>query len=527
MYKLVIVEDEHDVRQRLIGLVEKAESKFKLCGEYENGIDAYDGILSECPDLIITDIKIPYIEGLELVEKVRQVLPLVKVIVITGFNEFDYAKQAANLGVVGFISKPVTMQDIKSLLFKTQDILDREYLTQQNLGQLQAFYESSLPIIRENELYRLSNLQGVSPAFEKRLAHSGIRLNYRFFAMCVFDFDEVLEDSGEPYDLAMSSVRKLAAETIGDVCDFDLFSRYEKLCLILKSNSGLSASALATHIERIILRVGRYSGMPLSAGLSNVYENNKNFAGMLKEALHALEIRRIMGGRKVFLYSASSQNTSLKPAASDATIRELGYLLRFKSSDECIAALAEIWETPQNFGDTNTYYYLLTSVLNALLQACDDLEGLLAARGGEGSLYSRLFEMKTADEAFEFFKDIINTISALNSQQIVNSMERNMQKVLAYMDAHYCDASISFETMAADVNFSVSYISAIFKKNMGTTFVKQLTSMRMEKAKQLLQNPSLKIIDVAEQVGYQDPYYFSHCFRKYTGMSPKEYRSNE
>ena len=95
------------------------------------------------------------------------------------------------------------------------------------------------------------------------------------------------------------------------------------------------------------------------------------------------------------------------------------------------------------------------------------------------------------------------------------------------MDAHFCDADLSFELMAKDVNFSVSYISALFKKKMGTSFVKHLTALRMEKAKELLGDASIKIVDAAEQLGYADPYYFSHCFKKYTGVSPKEFRGLE
>ena len=151
-YKLVIVEDEHDVRQRLVGLIEKSGYGFEIAAQYETGIDAYDGIISDNPDLILTDIKIPYINGIELSKMVREIYPLVKIIIITGYSEFDYAKEAANLGVLGFISKPITQENINELLEKAETSLNEEFLTGANLNRLSNFYQESLPIIRESEL---------------------------------------------------------------------------------------------------------------------------------------------------------------------------------------------------------------------------------------------------------------------------------------------------------------------------------------------------------------------------------------
>lgn len=114
----------------------------------------------------------------------------------------------------------------------------------------------------------------------------------------------------------------------------------------------------------------------------------------------------------------------------------------------------------------------------------------------------------------------------MNESKIVDSVERNMQNILDYIHTHYTDPNLNLESLAAGVNFSISYISALFKKNLNTTFVKYLTNLRMERAQELLINPDLKIVDVAQQLGYNDPYYFSFCFKRQTGVSPKEYRAH-
>ena len=105
--------------------------------------------------------------------------------------------------------------------------------------------------------------------------------------------------------------------------------------------------------------------------------------------------------------------------------------------------------------------------------------------------------------------------------------QKNLSKIINYIDSHYRDNDLSLELLAEKVDISVSYISAILKKEKNTTFVKYLTTLRMEKAKELLKNPNNKIVDIAESIGFSEPYYFSHSFKKYQGVSPKEYRNNE
>ena len=524
MYKLVIVEDERDVRQRLVGLIEKSDCNFEIVAEYENGIDAYDGIISDNPDLILTDIKIPYINGIELSKMLREIYPLIKIIIITGYSEFDYAKEAANLGVLGFISKPITLENIQNLLGKAEAALDKEFLTGSNLNKLSAFYQENLPVIKENELFSLSKMSEVPPAFEQRLNSSNIRIDYPYFVVVSFDFDELPEGDPERYDLAFSSIRKSIGDEFAEFYDYDLFNRYEKLCLILKSNIEPDKKELELRIERIILRAGRFSEMPVSAGLSSIYHNNRNFSAMVREAGRALEYRSVMGGGKVFFFG-NFQSPTEKLQVNDSLIKELGYILHTQTTESCIEKIDMIkTASPVR---KNSLYYAATGILNVLIRYCDDLEGLYARCGGLDIIYRRLFEIKTDDEAYDYLKDMVRTIKELNDGVIVDNVERNLRLVTSYMEAHFCDPEISFETLAREVNFSVSYISALLKRKLNTSFVKMLTNLRMEKAKELLLNPSLKIIDIAEQLGYNDAYYFSHCFKRNVGIPPKEYRNEQ
>jgi two-component system response regulator YesN len=521
VYKLTVVEDERDVRNRLISLIKKADSGFTITSSYETGIDAYEGILTDSPDLIVTDIKIPYINGIELIKMARQVFPLVKIIVVTGYNEFDYAKEAANLGVAGFISKPVTLEDISAVLKKARDELDGEYLTASSLERLSAFYKDSLPIVREYDLYRLSTMLDVAPAFEGKLQGSGVNLDYHYFAMCVFDFDGgpgglVLEK----HDVVFSSIRKSVADELEGMFDCNFFNRYEKLCLILKSDAVPDMDMLELKIDRAIQRVSRFSETPVSAGISNAY-GKKDFALMVREAMRALEYRGVMGGGRVFLYGNSAPLSAGLPV-DDGLIKELSYMIHFRTAEDCLARI----DCAMGGANADSLYYIATGIINALMRACDNLADLYAYFGNQDNIYRRLFELKTEGGIVGFLRESAMAVRKINDNVITDNVDRNLRKVMHYIEEHYMLPDFDFDSLARAAGFSVSYISAMLRKRKNTSFIKILTGLRMEKALELLADPSLKLVDIAERLGYSDAYYFSHCFKKYKGVSPKEFREH-
>jgi two-component system response regulator YesN len=525
MYKLAVVEDENDIRSRIVDMIKNSGCNFYISSEYANGIDAYDGIVSDNPDLILTDIRIPGIGGIELAKMVRRSLPFVKIIFITGFSEFEYAKEAANLGVIGFISKPVGFDELMTLLEKAEQALDDEYLTASSINKLSDFYESNLPTIRDNDLYRLSKMSEVPVTFDRKLKSNGISLDYNFFMVGIFDFDTIREGEGEHYELAYSSIRKTIDEEFNGLFDFEMFNRYEKFCFILKSDTPPDISKLNRHLEHIVQRIGRYSGMTVSVGVSSVFEKNKNFATMYKEAMRALIMRSVMGGNNVFFFRDIA-TTHSQLSVDDKMIRELGYMMHFHPLQKCLERIDEIWS---NLEDAKVpLLYVSTNILNVLIKACNDLDGLYSLYGGKDSdsLYSGLFQITNDKDALLYLKNLAQIIANLNDGAIIDNMEYTLRKIMFYMENHFCDPEISFESLAKNVNFSTNYIGVLLKKKLNTSFVKMLTSLRMEKAKTLLTDSSLKIADVSEQLGYKDSYYFSHCFKKYVGVSPREFKNS-
>lgn len=525
MYKLILVDDEFDIRSRLIQTIESLDCGFEVVANYDNGIDAYDGVLQINPDIIVTDIRMPFMTGIELLKKVKESLPLIKSVIITGFDEFDYAKKAIDLGVSGFLTKPITRNDLEEILKKAKNELDEEYQRNSNLENMENFIKESLPVIKENNLHRLITLTSPDKKFIKKLEFNGIFLNYKYFMTCIVDMDLDLNNMDvEKYEFNLLSVKKYIQESMQNNFVHETFTNDDEIITIIKSNEEISLSQIEHCFEYVLMKTEKFLNLTISVGIS-LPSKEKNFKEMYNQAQSALEYRSIMGGNEIFYAGNFDTNYEKVRIIDEDDMKELNYSIKYHTLEETkkvMDCLKKKLSKPEYLASNS---FNLSMILNNIVRSCDDLDSLY----GESkiSYYDRLFEMKTVEEAFNWLQGLVERIKLLNKDTIADSIQKNLNKIINYIDTHYTDNDLSLEVLAEKVNISISYVSAILKKEKNTTFVKYLTTLRMEKAKELLKNPNMKIVDIAESVGYSEPYYFSHSFKKYQGVSPKEYRTNE
>lgn len=155
MYRVIIADDESAVRERLLSLVSKLNKDFEVVGSFENGYDTLEALETLQPDLLITDIKMPYIDGIELIKQAKLELPLLQTIIISGYDSFDYAKQAIDLKVVGYISKPISFEELKEAMYKVKNEIDKELSIDKNIIDLQEQAKTNLSFIQEDDLCKL------------------------------------------------------------------------------------------------------------------------------------------------------------------------------------------------------------------------------------------------------------------------------------------------------------------------------------------------------------------------------------
>ncbi|MDO4799186.1 MAG: response regulator [Bacillota bacterium] len=533
-YKLVIIDDEQEIREKMRRMIELSDTDFEIVGEYENGIEAYDGILSVQPELMVTDIKIPYVDGLETIRRVQEVMPLIKSVVTTGFDEYDYAKTAANLGVIGFINKPISQSEIRDILIKAQAQLDHEFSISENIKQLQEFHQKNLPILRENDLCRLLAMAEVSEAFRRKLLSDGVDLGFRFAMLGVFEFRR-LEEGDDEYakqESAFASL-KLAFEDVSFSSHSYAFLRSDQLFVLLLSDERFKLSDVESFFLMQIERVKRRFGKSLRAGLSDIAEcaacaldpdrTSHNFKTMRDEALKALEYRALVGGGKVFSFgNIPAMRSGVK--LDENEFNDFEYILRHKDFEEGKKRLDHIFRTVVEQAADGSYLYFTTSILNRMIHACHDLNALHREYGQGDEMHKQVFSFASLEEAREYLHRVLHSVRRINEEAVRESVGSSLKRVTDYIDLHYPNSDLCLEQVSEQTNLSISYINTLLKRE-NTTFVKYVTALRMRKAIDLLTDKNHKIVEISEMVGYSDPYYFSHCFKKHTGVSPKEYRN--
>lgn len=516
MYKLAVADDELDFRGRILRILSKIDVGFELVGSYENGIDTYEGVLQTQPDLLITDIKMPFMNGIELIQKLKADMPLLKVIIVSGFDEFDYAKQAIDLGVISYITKPITINELEAILIKAKETLDKETEMRTNLNLLDEFKEKNHQSLYENGLNYYLAFNHIQTEEYEELKSVGVLLDYRYLVLCNFDFDSEIQSLNSKIQL-----RNYVETEMKEKFNVDVFERNGRLFSLIKSDSNIDVIVLSYILEKIILMTKKYLFKDLSVGVSSLKEYNKNPRSLLDQSRNALQLRTVLKGSQSFFYDNLEQ-TKFNKVDLKEEIDKIKYTLRYQSKKELIKFVSDIKRNLINNNvDPSTIPYYYTSIFNTALESLNETNEYFNSCGDK-NYYIEIVNGKTLDDYSDTLFEALSLIFEINHNELSKNIDYRFKEIVDFIDQNYKE-NISLDDIVLKMNLSKSYVSSLFKKYNNITFVKYLTSVRMEKAKDLLQQKKYKIINVSMLCGYDDPFYFSHCFKKYVGKSPKEY----
>lgn len=527
MYKIIIADDEAPVRDRLINLVKKLGNEYQIVGSFENGYDALEGISVLEPDILITDIKMPYINGIELIREAVQSLPNLECIIISGFDSFDYAKQAIELGVVvGYISKPISFEELKSIIDKAKADLIKKKEIKTNLSILEHQTNVSSKLLQEADFNKLLSMKLIPENFLKRLEASGINTNRKNMWLIEFDFDVEAEKMSFS---EVENVNKIIPICIDDelkgLCEYITFLRSDNYFVYISTDSDISDELIESSLKRIINDILISSSVSVSCACERVLkeEAGPNFRRTYRHLLRALEYRTVIGKNKVINYTDIEKEAVSVGKIDDNELKRLTYDLNYGNIDEVKLRMHNILKTILNKDYVDSYSFILMNIVSALLKACSSFKDLYSSYLPNDEILQSVISCKSYEALAKQFDNLIMAIYEVNNNVRTSGVEASLKQVLDYIDINYANFDISLEKVADVLGFSVSYISLLLKRN-NTSFTKYLTKKRMEKAKELLVNPSNKIISIAYEIGYNDPYYFSHCFKKFYGVSPVDYR---
>ncbi|HKL61078.1 MAG TPA: response regulator, partial [Acholeplasma sp.] len=439
-YKVAIVDDEQDVRERLESMILKSPTVFELMGVYENGIDAFDGVSGNQIDLLITDIKIPYIDGIELSRKLKQTDPFLKIIIITGYDEFDYAKQAIELEVVGFISKPISQSELDKTLKKAHDKISLAYNINSSLSELSEFREKNLPILIENDLCLLLQMDKPSTGFLNKLSKEGVHLKFNYLAIGVFDFD-VIDDKTDfdKADLAFLTMKNQLEQAFKKY-DFEFFKRSQQFVLILKSLLPFTNVEILRFLDTEIKRIKRYLNLSLSVGISKAFNLEGSFKANFKEARLALEQRRLLGSNQVF-FSSDMKTCQTAELIDKDVYKGLSYLVKYEPVQAVKLEFLNIFSKLTE----GVYHYTLTEILNTIISSCDEPSEFIKHDININLVHMELLEIKTKEAALNYFMNLVQIVKKINDSHQTDVVGKNLNRILKFIESNYNDQNISLE----------------------------------------------------------------------------------
>jgi len=528
MYSVIIVDDEATVRERLLGFLNKKTDVFKVIGTYENGYDAMIGGIPLEPDLIITDIKMPFITGLELIKQAKQELPLVQAIIVSGYDDFDYAKQAIDLGVVGYISKPVTFDEISDALEKAKTELDKKYSIDKNIKDLQEKNESVLKMVQSDDLNKLVTLKSIPDNFRQKLEADGIQINVPYLLFAIFDSDQEEEEvSFEDSELVNFYLDQYIGEEFSSY-SFSIFESGGSKSLLLASKNPFGKEELQARFARVITKIKKTCEVSLSVGISDFGETEEisSYRKLYRHAKWTLEYRTVVGTNVALFYSdLEPSKTNSVGKIDENEFKAVSYAILYGKRDDAVEAVDKMIDTITTIEYKDSYFLIVNNLLDSILKSCVAIDQLYATYLPHVGIVNEVFSAKTSDSAKSSLERLIDRVIEINIAQRTSGVDDAYAHICHYIETNYQKSTLSLDDVADELGYSVSYISAILKRH-DTSFTKYLTQVRMEQAKILLADPGSKLVAIANQIGYDDPYYFSHCFKKYFGVSPVEYRKS-
>ncbi|RTE02244.1 response regulator [Paenibacillus whitsoniae] len=536
MYTIMLIDDEDEVREGIKRKTNWAACGFQMVGDYDNGRDALDAIERMQPDVVITDICMPFMDGLQLTERVAAQYRTTKVVIVTGYEDFDYAKQAIRLKVKDYLLKPINSAEFTEFLQKLRQELDEERAQRENITFLRHQFQENLPHLRERFLERMVTTGLRREEIASKLPMLGLKLGVeseegtQAHVLLALEIDafgrESYQDQAAEEELLRFAAYNIWHEIVeGEQGGVVFRTRDDKLVGLVTSEPARVEVVSQMLAEQVLSCIEKYLGMRVSIGISRSYASLQDLPKAYQEALTSLDYRFLLGQHRIIAIGDMEFGRSLDHTAYVRVEKRLIAAIKTGEKDVIPPTLRDWMEGMKTAGcSVEACYGKLHKLLVALMQAGVET-GLAEDAVLSDHAFTELYSRKTLDAVREWLEAVCLAFVERIAENRMHASNAQLQAAIAYIHEHYADEELSLQQVCNHIYMSMSYFSALFKPHTGETFIEYVTRYRLERAKELLLTTTLKTYELAAQVGYGDPQYFSVIFKRHTGMTPKEFRA--
>ncbi len=517
MYKVFLADDEIVIREGIRNNFPWEASEFVLCGEAPDGEMALPMMQDLKPDILVTDIRMPFMDGLSLCRQVVKTMPWVHIIILSGYDDFTYAREAISLGVKEYLLKPVSAQKLEEVLLRIADKIQRERVRQADMDALRRQLLSSSRYARRQLLSQLLE-GGDADALLPETDRLRMRLSAKRYLVML------LEPMPADDQLTLEGILQPLTEGADGAVQYTFVSG--SMALLVMGESGEDVQERAYALAQALEHGAAQNGLPQPAiAIGAPVERLSDLPRALSSARVVL---RTMQGQSRRIVGFMDMDLPLSAELMEGDLLPLYEQLRYAAQQEGARLVESYFDSLGGMAAQSLLlrHYMLVDMLLAatrIIRQCggDPAQVLPARLTRQGELL-RLSERP--GDALHAGKEIVSAALSFRDRHAFSRYGEILRKALAYIDANHHRPEITLQDVASHVALSNNHFCTVFSQEMGITFTEHLTATRVAKAKELLAAGTLRTADVAHAVGYNDPHYFSYLFKKNTGMSPRDFR---
>ena len=519
--KILLVDDEKLERILIRKSYDWEANGFEIIGEASSGEEALAFFDTKEPEIVFTDINMPYMDGLALAEKINERAPKCRVVIVTGYRDFEYARRAIQLGVRDFILKPVNIADVVSLAESIRAEQDLEKGKEEEIHRLMEHATDNQSIVIESFLQRL-----VESHIEEEEATHKLQM-YSFEGLlenCVCIDIKPESDSKKDAEMMVNSRKILEIVKRNQSKEQISFIHY--LCNVVVYLYGNEVYQAMEQATKLKAQIKQELNMEVSIGISQIGSGFQGISGAYRQAEKAISLSAVFGKNTCIPYEEYQKIKNVNQSEIKMNWKEFVFHVENSFKESVDASILQYIELLRETGITDTNYLKLM-----VLEMVSKTTSVLTRRGksleqimGTNFLYEQINEINTIDDLMGCLQNLVYPVLEYSDKNHKKKTNKLVEQAIECIGKNLCQPDLTLKTVASQIFANESYLSRIFKQEMEESLIEYITRRRIEKSIELLNDTDLKVYEIAEQVGFNNSHYFSICFKKHVGVTIKEYK---
>jgi len=533
LFSIILVDDEQEIRESISELVEWEQNGFDFLGAAENGVDALQLIEKQVPDILITDIKMPVMDGIKLAQRVREEYPTIKIIFLSGYDEFEFAISGIKLNVTAYLLKPIMKKELENTLSQLRDELEEEAKSATDIHLIEQGYLANMEVMKisflislltENyPLFHLDELQSFLSRY-----HLNFLLKKKVILNIHLDNRNTEEEpNNRQVELLRFSLSNLVRNTVGKYVQAEVFLFASNVICLIGDEEEKIEETLDVLAKEIYASARKLFRKKITIGISEQFERLSDTKAAFQSTIEAINYAKVYKKGHIVSISDIESTSNEWVGFNEELESQLLLALKLGEEKEVRRLIDEV--TANLYVSSSRYKALMRLVLGeffiltmrALRESGVELDEKYLDQFGFSQEMMEYENIETVRRRlFDFCREMMKKIQEYRENQTSTLAAQGKQ----YLKEHYADAELSLKKVSGELLISPSYFSSVFKKEIGRSFTEVLADIRMKKAKELVLTSDLKMFEIALKCGFADQHYFSYSFKKYYNQSPSKMR---